>query len=193
MGSCQHPPRHLLIGRYGFDLAVVLSASHNPYQDNGIKFFAADGYKLSDEAEVQIDEVRSSRASGRDHDEAASIGAIRQLHGTTEDYLRELHTRFSNLSLNGLNVLLDCANGATHRAAPEIFRRLGANVTVLADRPDGRNINAGCGSTHIEKSGAKPWLKAITPWVLPLTAMVTACSPSTATVRSSTATNLWHS
>jgi phosphoglucosamine mutase len=146
-GVLPTPAAPLLIGRYGFDLAVVLSASHNPYKDNGIKFFAADGYKLSDEAELQIEE--DLRAS--DIPNSAAIGGVRELHGTTEDYLRELHTRFSDLSLNGLNVLLDCANGATHRAAPEIFRRLGANVTVLADRPDGRNINAGCGSTHVEK------------------------------------------
>jgi phosphoglucosamine mutase len=72
------------------------------------------------------------------------------LHGTLEDYLRELHTRFVALDLSGRRILLDCANGATHRAAPEIFRRLGAHVDVIADAPDGRNINDGCGSTHVE-------------------------------------------
>jgi phosphoglucosamine mutase len=76
---------------------------------------------------------------------------VRELRGTHEDYLRELHTRFQDLDLDGLDVLLDCANGATHRVAPEIFRRLGAKVTVIADAPDGRNINAGCGSTHVEQ------------------------------------------
>jgi len=76
---------------------------------------------------------------------------VRELHGAGEDYLRELHGHFSGLDLSGLDVLLDCANGATYRVAPEIFRRLGASVTVLADEPDGQNINAGCGSTHVEK------------------------------------------
>jgi phosphoglucosamine mutase len=75
---------------------------------------------------------------------------VRRFHGALEDYLRELHVRFSGLDLSGLRVLLDCANGATFRAAPEIFRRLGAEVTVLADQPDGRNINHGCGSTHLD-------------------------------------------
>ena len=75
---------------------------------------------------------------------------MRELHGTREDYLRALQQRFEDLDLSGLDVALDCANGATYRAAPEIFRRLGARVTVLADQPDGRNINDGCGSTHVE-------------------------------------------
>jgi phosphoglucosamine mutase len=78
------------------------------------------------------------------------IGRVRRLHGALEDYLRELHTRFAELDLSGRRILLDCANGATYRAAPEIMRRLGAEVTVLADEPDGRNINDGCGSTHLD-------------------------------------------
>ena len=143
-GVLPTPAVPLLIGRYDLDLGVVLSASHNPYQDNGIKFFGADGFKLSDATEAQIEQrlEEPPTASGR-------IGRVRALHGTTEDYLRELHTRFENLDLAGLDVLLDCANGATHRVAPEIFRRLGAPVTVVGDAPDGRNINDGCGSTHV--------------------------------------------
>ena len=72
------------------------------------------------------------------------------MRGASDDYLRELHLRFRDLSLAGVDVLLDCANGATYKVAPEIFRRLGARVSVIADKPDGRNINAGCGSTHVE-------------------------------------------
>jgi phosphoglucosamine mutase len=149
-GVLPTPAAPLLIGRYGFDLAVVLSASHNPYQDNGIKFFAGDGYKLSDEAELAIEnELAGGENGGRPH-KSRAIGRVRELKGTREDYLRELHGRFAGLALNGLDVLLDCANGATYRVAPEIFRRLGAKVTVVADAPDGRNINAGCGSTHVQ-------------------------------------------
>jgi phosphoglucosamine mutase len=145
-GVLPTPAAPLLVGRYKFDVAAVISASHNPYRDNGIKFFGPDGYKLSDEAEAAIE-----RRLDAPHDGAAGrIGRVRQLHGTLEDYLRELQTRFADLDLSGRSVLLDCANGATYRAAPEIFRRLGASVTVLAEEPDGRNINAGCGSTHIE-------------------------------------------
>jgi phosphoglucosamine mutase len=160
-GVMPTPAAPLLIARYGFDLAAVLSASHNPYQDNGIKFFAADGYKLSDEAELAIERELEQPASppastpagaGAVGGEPAApaIGRIRELRGAPEDYLRELHTRFAGLDLSGLRVLLDCANGATYQVAPEILRRLGADVTVLADAPDGRNINAGCGSTHVE-------------------------------------------
>jgi phosphoglucosamine mutase len=151
-GVLPTPAAPLLIARYGFDLAAVLSASHNPYQDNGIKFFAADGYKLSDEAELAIERELEVAPAVR---AAATIGRIRELRGAPEDYVRELHTRFEGLDLSGLRVLLDCANGATYLLAPEIMRRLGAEVGVIADAPDGRNINAGCGSTHVESLAAQ--------------------------------------
>jgi phosphoglucosamine mutase len=157
-GVLPTPAAPLLLKRYGFDLAVVLSASHNPYQDNGIKFFASDGYKLSDEAELQIEREleRHGELVGAPADGSPStIGRVRELRGAPEDYLRELHTRFAELNLQGLDVLLDCANGATYHVAPEIFRRLGANVTVIADEPDGRNINEGCGSTHVQALGQR--------------------------------------
>jgi len=145
-GVLPTPAAPLLLRRYGFDLAAVISASHNPYRDNGIKFFAADGFKLSDETEAAV-EARLHATNGTG---AARIGRVRALHGTQEDYLRALHERFADLDLQGLDVVLDCANGATYRTAPEIFRRLGASVTALHDAPDGRNINDGCGSTHVD-------------------------------------------
>jgi len=195
-GVLPTPAAPLLIADYGFDLAAVLSASHNPFQDNGIKFFGPDGYKLSDKTELAIErELESGFAApaglapargegegeggggnegeggvnegeagnegvvgNEDEDEAGgappAIGRIRELRGAGEDYLRALHSRFAELDLSGLDVVLDCANGATYEVAPEIFRRLGARVTVLADAPDGRNINAGCGSTHIDALAA---------------------------------------
>jgi phosphoglucosamine mutase len=145
-GVLSTPAAPLLIERYELDLAAVISASHNPFEDNGIKFFGADSFKLSDATEAAIearlnDDVPA--APGR-------IGSIRAMHGTREDYLRALSERFAGLDLSGRSIVLDCANGATYRAAPEIFRRLGATVTVLADAPDGRNINDGCGSTHMD-------------------------------------------
>jgi phosphoglucosamine mutase len=148
-GVLPTPGAPLLIGRYGFDLGVVLSASHNPYRDNGIKFFAADGFKLSDAVELEIERALKNRnGSGR------AVGRVRTLQGAVEDYLRALHERFADLDLSGLRLALDCANGATYQAAPEIFRRLGAEVDVVANEPDGRNINAGCGSTHVEALAA---------------------------------------
>ena len=145
-GVLPTPAAPLLLGRYGFDLAVVLSASHNPFHDNGIKFFAGDGYKLTDDAEHSIERLLEREAPPAN----AAIGRVRELRGAPEDYLRELHTRFVDLDLSGIDVLLDCANGATYHVAPEIFRRLGATVGVIADEPDGRNINDGVGSTHVE-------------------------------------------
>jgi phosphoglucosamine mutase len=145
-GVLPTPAAPLLIGRYGLDLAAVLSASHNPYRDNGIKFFGADGYKLSDATEADIER----RLEQTERPAPPAIGRIRALHGTQEDYLRALHTRFDRLDLSGLRIVLDCAHGATHRVAPEIFRRLGADVTAIGDAPDGRNINEGCGSTHVD-------------------------------------------
>ena len=143
-GVLPTPAAPLLLGRYELDLAAVISASHNPYGDNGIKFFGGDGFKLSDDAEAAIEARLDEPVAG------TPIGRIDALHGTEEDYLRALHTRFEALDLSGLRVLLDCANGATYQVAPEIFRRLGATVTAVADAPDGRNINDGVGSTHVD-------------------------------------------
>jgi phosphoglucosamine mutase len=162
-GVLPTPAAPLMIRRYGFDLGVVISASHNPYQDNGIKFFAADGFKLSDgdelEIERQLDDPSFAGPTGPagpglPEGGRAAIGRIRPMRGTADDYLRELQLRFRDLSLDGVDVLLDCANGATYKVAPEIFRRLGATVSVIADEPDGRNINDGCGSTYVAALGA---------------------------------------
>ena len=148
-GVLPTPAAPLLVRRHGFDLAAVISASHNPYQDNGIKLFGADGFKLDDDTEHEIEtELECDPAL------PSQIGSVRRFHGALEDYLRELHVRFQDLDLTDRRILLDCANGATYQAAPEIFRRLGASVEVLADEPDGRNINAACGSTHMEKLSA---------------------------------------
>ena len=143
-GVVPTPAASILVRRLGLDLAVVVSASHNPWQDNGIKFFGRDGTKLSDEAEERIE--AAVQAEPRP---PKAIGQIRTLHGTGDDYLRELEGAFRG-RLEGLKVVLDCANGSTHAAAPQIFKRLGAETEVLCADPDGRNINEGCGSTHPE-------------------------------------------
>src|SRR5436190_5528390 len=144
-GVLPTPGAALLVRRFGFDLGCVVSASHNPFRDNGIKFFGPDGMKLADEAEAEI-EAAVLAGEGA----AASPGRVRELHGSGGDYLRELEARFQALDLAGVRVLLDCANGATYQVAPEIFRRLGAAVETIAAGPDGRNINEGVGSTHID-------------------------------------------
>jgi phosphoglucosamine mutase len=147
-GVLPTPAASILVRRLGLDLAAVVSASHNPWRDNGIKFFGADGQKLGPEAEGRI-ESRVFELLGGESEPADSEGMVRTLEASLDDYLRELHSAF-RLDLAGLEVVLDCAHGATHRAAPEIFRRLGAEVEVIGADPDGRNINEGCGSTAPE-------------------------------------------
>src|SRR6476661_4676815 len=142
-GVLPTPAAAILVRRLGLDLAAVVSASHNPYRDNGIKFFDGAGLKIREEREDRIEALLDEGPA------AVEPGGVRELNGGLEDYLRELEAAF-RLDLSGRRVVLDCANGATHRAAPTIFERLGAAVETICDEPDGRNINAGCGSTAIE-------------------------------------------
>lgn len=141
-GVLPTPAASVLARRLSFDLAAVVSASHNPFGDNGIKFFNDRGTKLDDERELAIE--------GRmDEETGERVGGVRTLEGAFDDYIRELRTVFQ-LDLSGMRVALDCANGATYRAAPVIFGALGADVLPMATEPDGRNINADCGSTQPE-------------------------------------------
>jgi phosphoglucosamine mutase len=143
-GVLPTPAAAILVKRLGFDLAAVVSASHNPFQDNGIKFFSARGTKLGDELEARIESLLEEPPPA-----TVSAGKVRELNGGLDDYLRELAAAFP-LDLSGRHIVLDCANGATFRAGPAIFERLGARVETIGVEPDGRNINAGCGSTHME-------------------------------------------
>jgi phosphoglucosamine mutase len=142
-GVLPTPAAAILVKRLGLDLAAVVSASHNPYRDNGIKLFSAQGTKLDDEAEARMEALVEAEPG------TAGPGHVRELNGGLEDYLRALEAAFP-LDLSGHTVMLDCANGATFRAAPAIFERLGATVEAIAVEPDGRNINDGCGSTHLD-------------------------------------------
>ncbi len=149
-GVLPTPAASILARRHGLDLAAVVSASHNPWHDNGIKFFGSTGVKLDDELESRIEQ----RVTGASLPATAQVGRIRTLEGALEDYLRELGTAFP-LDLSGRRVLLDCANGATFRAAPIAFERLGAEVVAHGDQPDGRNINDRCGAVHPELAAAR--------------------------------------
>lgn len=143
-GVLPTPAAAILVRKLGLDLAAVVSASHNPYRDNGIKFFSGQGTKLGDELEERIEAL-----VGAPVPEDVAPGHVRELNGGFEDYLRALEAAFP-LDLSDRRIVLDCANGATHRAAPAIFERLGATVETIGNEPDGQNINAGCGSTHME-------------------------------------------
>jgi phosphoglucosamine mutase len=154
-GVLPTPAAAVLVRKLGLDLAVVVSASHNPYRDNGIKFFSSNGTKLDDATEAGIEALldESGRGLGRSSTQTSTaerrFGHVRELNGGDEDYLRALEAAFP-LDLSGVKVALDCANGATHRVAPAIFQRLGAEVVAVGVEPDGRNINEGCGSTHLD-------------------------------------------
>jgi phosphoglucosamine mutase len=147
-GVLPTPAAAILVRRHGLDLSAVVSASHNPWRDNGIKFFDAAGRKLDDDAELRIEQrLAAGPASG------SASGRIRKLEGARSDYLRELTTAF-RLDLGGRRIVLDCANGATYRVAPTVFEQLGADVVAVATEPNGRNINEGCGSTHLDNIAA---------------------------------------
>jgi len=134
------------------DLGVMISASHNPFEDNGIKFFGPDGFKLSDEAEIAI-ERRLDAAP--DLAEPAEIGRATRIDDVRGRYMEFAKTTFPRgLRLDGLKVVIDCANGAAYRTAPDVLWELGAEVIPVAVGPDGFNINLDCGSTHPELASA---------------------------------------
>lgn len=129
-----------------FVAGVMISASHNPYQDNGIKIFDHSGFKLPDEVEQALEgEIFALLQAGL-HPRRAQLEPD---EGLDEAYLRYLLGTFSE-RMNGMRIVVDCANGAACRLAPELFRRLGAEVTAIACEPDGRNINRDCGALHLE-------------------------------------------
>jgi phosphoglucosamine mutase len=144
-GVLPTPAASILVRRHGLDMAAIVSASHNPWRHNGIKFFGADGRKLEDDAEAGIE----ARVAERGSEPGVSTGRVRELDGALDDYRRALLEAF-RLDLSGRRVVLDCANGATYRAAPSVFERLKAEVETIGAEPDGRNINEGCGSIHPE-------------------------------------------
>jgi phosphoglucosamine mutase len=132
------------------DLGVVISASHNPFEDNGIKLFGPDGYKLSDEAEADI-EARVSSDMEVHMAHAASLGRARRLddaRGRYNEYVKQTFPK--GLRLDGLKIAIDCANGAAYKVGPEVLWELGAEIIPIGVDPDGVNINKGCGSTGID-------------------------------------------
>jgi phosphoglucosamine mutase len=141
-GVLPTPAASILARRLDFDMAAVVSASHNPNGDNGIKFFGKTGTKVADQTEVAIE-------AHLDEPDAEHAGSVTELEGAFDDYVRELRSAFS-LDLSGRRIALDCANGATYRVGPAIFERFGAEVDAIGVEPDGRNINEGCGATAPE-------------------------------------------
>jgi phosphoglucosamine mutase len=130
------------------DVGVMISASHNPHYDNGIKFFGPDGFKLSDEAEAEIEAILAGEIELAAPDQIGRAKRIEDGRGRYQEYAK---TTFpSGLRLDGLKVVIDCANGAAYRAAPDVLWELGAEVIAVGVTPNGTNINDHCGSTHTE-------------------------------------------
>ena len=150
LGPLPTPGVAMLTRSLRADLGVVISASHNPYQDNGIKLFGPDGYKLSDEIELAIEErMRDAAADGLA--EPGLLGRAVRLEGARGRYIEALKASLPRgMTLNGLKIVIDCANGAAYGVAPMVLWELGAEVIELGTDPNGFNINARCGSTHPE-------------------------------------------
>jgi phosphoglucosamine mutase len=133
------------------DAGIVISASHNPFQDNGIKIFSSDGFKLPDEKELEIEKLIFSNNMHTLHPSPNELGKAYRIDDARGRYIVFLKNTFpKDYTLEGTKVVLDCAHGATYRVAPDTFFELGADVTSLFDEPNGENINANCGSQHPE-------------------------------------------
>ena len=133
------------------DAGMVVSASHNPFEDNGIKIFSRDGFKLPDSEENEIENLIESGKIGEALPTASEIGRMRRLSDAPARYVTFCKsTLHENIHLEGMNIVLDCANGATYRIAPAVFRELGANIDTIHCSPSGTNINEKCGSQHTE-------------------------------------------
>jgi phosphoglucosamine mutase len=148
VGPLPTPAIAMLTRSLRADLGVMLSASHNPYQDNGVKLFGADGYKLSDEIEREISALVQD-AAPIPTAAPADLGRARRLEDAPGRYVEFVKAAFpKGKTLDGLKVVVDCANGAAYKVAPAVLRELGAEVVALAVSPNGMNINAECGATH---------------------------------------------
>lgn len=149
VGIIPTPAVAYLTRKYNADCGVVISASHNPMEDNGIKFFNKDGYKLDDEIELEIEKYIENIELVDCNPIGENVGTINYEHNALRDYVDYLKS-IINIDLTGLKVVLDCANGAAYEVAPIVFKELGANVIDINTLPNGKNINDRCGSTHPE-------------------------------------------
>ncbi|SFE07604.1 phosphoglucosamine mutase [Roseivivax sediminis] len=144
LGPVPTPAVGLMTPSMRADLGIMISASHNPAHDNGIKFFGPDGFKLSDEAEAEIEALV---AEGVEPAQSGNIGRARRIDDGRFRYQERVKSTVPDIRLDGMKVVIDCANGAAYRTAPEVLWELGADVVPLGVQPDGFNINQDCGST----------------------------------------------
>lgn len=152
LGTVPTPAVAYLVANSDADAAIMLSASHNPYEFNGIKIFGAEGFKLTDEVEMEIEEIVLDHVLPYDLKWNDELGVIRSGETLVEQYIDHIVSTVEG-DLSGIRVAADCANGSASATAAKIFAKLGADVTILNDKPNGVNINDNCGSTHIDVLG----------------------------------------
>lgn len=152
LGTVPTPAVAYLVANSDADAAIMLSASHNPYEFNGIKIFGAEGFKLTDEEEMEIEEIVLDHILPYDLKWNDELGVIRSGETLVEQYIDHIVSTVER-DLSGIRVAADCANGSASATAAKIFAKLGADVTILNDKPNGVNINDNCGSTHIDVLG----------------------------------------
>ncbi|NLU53540.1 MAG: phosphoglucosamine mutase [Clostridiaceae bacterium] len=148
-GFIPTPAVAYLVRKYNFDAGVVISASHNPAEFNGIKFFNSEGYKLSDALEGRIEAIILDNAEEVPNPKGEYVGVTSVLETAAEDYVNFAANTITG-DLKGLKIAIDCANGASYKVSPMAIKKLGAEVLVINNTPDGLNINKDCGSTHID-------------------------------------------
>ena len=150
LGIVPTPAVAYLAGKLNAQAGVVISASHNPYPDNGIKFFAGNGYKLSDAVEDELEELVLSCHEDRERPVGDRVGTIAFHHDLLKQYIDYLVDTV-DVDFKGLKMVVDCAHGASYEVAPVVYKRLGAEVIVINNQPTGININKNCGSTHMKQ------------------------------------------
>ncbi len=149
VGVVPTPAVAFLTREYKADAGVVISASHNPVEFNGIKFFNYEGYKLPDSVEEEIEKIIADNCASLEYKTGVEIGKIEYKNDAAEDYIKH-SMEAVNIDLSGMKIVADCAEGASYITSPETFKRLGAEVVAIHNNPDGKNINDKCGSTHME-------------------------------------------
>jgi phosphoglucosamine mutase len=150
LGVVPTPAVAFLVCKYGCDAGVMISASHNPCEYNGIKIFQSTGFKLPDELENEIEEIILDNVTKIPTPIGGEVGRVTKCKNAVEDYIEHLLSD-TDMNFNGYKIALDCANGSSSVSAKEVFSRLGAEIVVINAQPDGVNINKECGSTHLEQ------------------------------------------
>ncbi len=149
LGVVPTPAVALLVGKYKADAGVMISASHNPAEFNGIKIFSGNGFKLPDMLEEKIEDLILAKEKAYAKPLGGQVGKVTYAENAADDYIRHIKST-AHCSLDGMRIAIDCANGSASATAPALFTQMGADVHILSSQPDGENINRDCGSTHLE-------------------------------------------